>query len=104
MLKADPLDCFLVPSHLSAPRRQAGIASQAPLQVVGALPVPTQVDGSGLDVNVHQVVDNLALDVVLDAVDEVTASHVNHLDERQLPGRREQMDECGGDLSPADVM
>lgn len=50
--------------------------------------MPTQVDGSGLDVDVHQVVHDLALDVVLDAVDQVTAAHVDHLDERQLPGRR----------------
>lgn len=97
MLRADPLDhylkTYLVPSYLSAPRRKACVASQTPLQVVGALPVPTQVDGSGLDMNVHQVVDNLALDVVLDAVDEVTASHIDHLDEGQFPGWRERMDE-----------
>lgn len=66
--------------------------------------MPTQVDGSGLDVNVHQVVDDLALDVVLDAVDEVPASHIDHLDEGQLPGWREPANERGGDASPPDVM
>lgn len=74
--------------YLSAPRREARIATQPPLQVVGALPVPTQIDCSGLDVDVHQVVDNLTLDVVLDAVDEVTPPHVYHLDEGQIPGGR----------------
>lgn len=80
--------------YLPAPRRQARIAAQTPLQVVGGLAVPAEVDGSRLDVDVHQVVDDLALDVVLNAVDEVTASHVDHLDERQLPGRSEPTDEC----------
>ena len=106
LLKADPRDrspqAHSLASHLSAPRRKACVTSQTPLQVVSALAVPTQVDGPGLDVNVHQVVDDLALDVVLDAVDEVPASHVDHLDKRQFPGRREQMDECGGDVPPAD--
>lgn len=75
-------------SYLSAPRREARITTQPPLQVVGALPVPTQIDCSGLDVDVHQVVDNLTLDVVLDAVDKVTPPHVYHLDEGQIPGGR----------------
>lgn len=77
-------------SYLSAPRREACITTQPPLQVVGALPVPTQIDGSGLDVDVHQVVDNFTLDVVLDAVDKVTPPHVYHLDEGEIPGGREK--------------
>lgn len=52
--------------------------------------MPTQVDGSGLDVDVHQVVDNLTLDVILDPVDEVTPTHVYHFDEGKIPGGREQ--------------
>lgn len=48
--------------------------------------MPTQVDGSGLDVDVHQVVDDLTLNVILDAVDEVTPTYVYHLDEGQISG------------------
>lgn len=53
--------------------------------------MPTQVDGSGLDVDVHQVVDDLTLDVILDAVDEEPPTHINHLDEGQMPERRQQI-------------
>ena len=52
--------------------------------------MPTKVDGSGLDVDVHQVVDDLALDVILDAIDEVTPTHIDHLDEGEIPGGQEQ--------------
>lgn len=52
--------------------------------------MPTQVDGSGLDVDVHQVVDDLTLNVILDAVDEVTPTYVYHLDEGQISGGGEQ--------------
>lgn len=41
----------------------------------------TQVDGAGLDVDVHQVVDDFTLNVILDPVDEKTAAHVYHFDE-----------------------
>lgn len=94
MLEVDPLWTVLglvTCSYLSAPQREACITAQPPLQVVGALPVPTQIDCSGLDVDVHQVVDNFTLDVVLDAVDKVTPPHVYHLDEGQIPGGREEM-------------
>lgn len=75
--------------YLSAARREAGVAAQPALQVVGALAVSAQVDGARLDVDVHQVVDDLALDVVLDAVDQVAAAHVDHLDEGEVPEGRE---------------
>lgn len=78
-------------SYLSAPRREARVTAQPPLHVVRALSVPTQVDGSGLDVDVHQVVHNLTLDVILYPVDEKPATHVNHLDEGQIPEGREQI-------------
>lgn len=44
-----------------------------------------QVDGTRLHVDVHQVVDDLALDVVLDAVDQEAAPDVDHFDEREVP-------------------
>lgn len=71
-------------------RREACVTAQPPLQVVSALSMSAQVDGSGLDVDVHQVVHNLTLDVVLDAVDEVAPSHVYHLNEGEIPGGRER--------------
>lgn len=52
-----------------------------------ALSVPTQVDGVRVHVDVHEVVDDLALDVVLHPVDKEAASHIHHLDEGQFPGR-----------------
>lgn len=74
--------------YLFAPRREPCVTAQPSLQVVGALSVPTQVDGAGLDVDVHQVVDDLTLDVILDAVDEETPTNVYHLDEGEIPGGR----------------
>lgn len=76
-------------SYLSAPRREACVATQPSLQVVGALSMPTQVDGSGLDMDVHQVVDALTLNVVLDAVDEVAPPHIYHFDKWKIPSERE---------------
>lgn len=45
----------------------------------------TQVDGAWCDVNVHQVVDDSALDVVEDTVDQVTAAHVHDFNVGQVP-------------------
>jgi len=42
--------------------------------------VATQVDGARRDVDVHQVVHDAALDVVLDPVHQVPAAHVEDLD------------------------
>lgn len=67
-------------SYLSAPGRETCVATQPSLQVVSALSMPTQVDGSGLDMDVHQVVDNLTLNVVLDVVDKVAPPHIYHFD------------------------
>ena len=51
--------------------------------------MPTEVDGSRRDVDVHQVVDDPALDVVQDPVHKETQTHVHDLDVGQVPeGRR----------------
>lgn len=56
--------------------------------------MPTQVDGSWLDMDVHQVVDDLTLDVILDPVDEVLPTHVYHFDEGKIPvGRANEVSE-----------
>lgn len=77
--------CSFYLRHLPPPQREARVAAQPPLQVVRALPVSTQVDGARLDVDVHQVVDDFTLNVILDLVDQEAAAHVYDLDEGELP-------------------
>lgn len=66
-------------THLFSSGRQARISSNPSLDVEVTLPVATQVDGTWSDVDVHQVVDDSALDVVKDAVHQVTTAHVHDL-------------------------
>lgn len=47
-----------------------------------------KVDGTGGDMNVHQVVDDAALDVVLDPVHQVPAAHIEDLDVGQVSAGR----------------
>lgn len=57
--------------------------------------MPAQVNGAGLDVDIHEVVDDLALDIVLDFVHQKSLAHIYHLDERKIPGA-----EQGGKKNP----
>lgn len=66
--------------------RKFRVSSNAAFDVVATLSVPTQVDGVRVHVNVHKVVDNLTLDVVLHPVYQKTPAYIHHLDERQIPG------------------
>lgn len=50
-----------------------------------ALAVAAEVDGVFLNVNIHEVVDDLTLDIILNTVHQETLTHVNHLDEGQVP-------------------
>ena len=75
-----------VRAYQSAAVGQLRVPPDAALHVVVALAMATQVDGVGVDVDVHQVVHDLALDVVLNPVDQEPHAHVHHLDERQVPG------------------
>lgn len=50
-----------------------------------ALSVPTEVDGVGVYVDVHEVVHYFALDVILHPVDQETPADINDLDEGQVP-------------------
>lgn len=59
----------------------------------------TQVDGARRDVDVHQVVDDSALDVIEDAVDQVATAHVHDLYVGQIPGNNRKQDK----EVPADV-
>lgn len=47
--------------------------------------MPTQVDGVGVHANVHEVVHNLTLDVVLHPVHKESLAHIHHFDKRQVP-------------------
>lgn len=76
-------------THLFSSARQARVSSNPTLDVEVALTVTTQVDGAWCDVDVHQVVDDSALDVVEDAVDQVTAAYVHDLNVGQIPEARE---------------
>lgn len=49
------------------------------------LSVPTEVDGVGVDVDVHEVVHDFTLDVILYFVHQETAADIDDLDEGQVP-------------------
>lgn len=55
-----------------------------------ALSVPAEVDGVGVYVDVHEVVDYFTLDVVLHPVDQKPTANVDDLNERQVPAGLEQ--------------
>ena len=56
--------------------------------------MPAQVDGAGLHVDVHQIVHDAALDVVLHPVHQEAPAHIDHLNQRQVPA---------GGASPSDT-
>lgn len=66
-------------SYLPAPAGQARVSSDLPLKIVLTLSVPTQVDGTRLHVDIHQVVHNSALNVVLNSVHQESPAHIDHL-------------------------
>lgn len=47
--------------------------------------MPAQVDGPGRDVDVHEVINDPALNVVLNLVHQVSTAHVEDLDVGVLP-------------------
>ena len=73
------------PTDLMTPGRESGVSPNATQQVHIALSVATQVDGARRDVDVHEVVDYPALDMVLHTVHQVPRAHVEDFDVRQAP-------------------
>lgn len=73
---------------LLAAGRELCIAPDATLCVVVALAVAAQIDTVGVHTDVHEVVDNLALDVVLYAVHQETTAYVHHFNEGQISERQ----------------
>lgn len=78
------IQCEVLTSHLFPSDGQLGVSPDASLHVVVALSMATQVDGVGVHVDVHEVVDYLTLDVVLHPVHQETAAYVDDLDEGQV--------------------
>lgn len=82
------LSCISKHTHLFPSGGQARVASDTSLDVEVALTVAAQVYGAWCDVDVHQVVDDSALDVVKNAVHQVTTAHIHDLYVGQIPGAR----------------
>lgn len=76
-------ETFLTP-HLLSTFRETRVASDPPFNVKVTLSVPAQVDGAWCDVNVHEVIHDSALDVILDSVHQIPPAHVDDLYEGQL--------------------
>lgn len=82
---------YEVHTDLCPARRQPRVSADAPHQVELALSVATQVDGPRGHVDVHEVVHDPALNVVLDPVHQVPAAHVEDLDVGQVPKDAERL-------------
>lgn len=80
---------LIIQTHLFSSGRQTRVPPDPSLDVQVALTVATQVDGTWCNVDVHQVVDDSALDVVKDTVHQVTTAHVHYLYVGQISGVRE---------------
>lgn len=64
------------------------IPSDTALDVVLALSVPAQVDGVRVYMDVHEVVDNLALNVVLNAVYQEPATHIHYFNKGKISEKK----------------
>lgn len=63
---------------------QSRVAPDQTLHVVFTLSVTAEVDGVFVHMDVHQVIHDLALDVILHAVHQETLAYIDHLDEGAL--------------------
>lgn len=75
-------------TYLFPSRREARVSTDSAVDVELALAVAAQIDGARRDVNVHEVVDDPALDVVQHPVDQVALTHVHDFNEGEIPERR----------------
>lgn len=76
--------------YLLSSWREARVPSDSTIDVELALAMAAQVDGARRDVNVHEVVDDPALDVVQHPVDQVPLTHVHDFDVGEIPEGRPQ--------------
>lgn len=65
-------------THLFTTGRQACIPSDATSDVQVALSMSTEVDGARCDVDVHQIINDSALDVVEYTVHQIPLTHVHY--------------------------
>lgn len=86
-------------SDLCPLRRQPRVSPNTTHEVELALAVATQVDGPWRHMNVHEVVDDPALDVVLDPINQVPAAHVEDLDVGQVPVQSSRLQSPKANLS-----
>lgn len=96
LAKLHPLERDFSP-YLLAPVGESRVTPYLPLEVEFTLAVSAEVNGAGLDVDVHQVVDDSALDVILDPVHKEPPPHVDHFDQREIP--TEIMARISGDMN-----
>lgn len=80
---------YLLPSG-----REARVATDSTFDIELTLTVATQVDRARSDVDVHEVVDDAALDMVQHPVDHVALAHIHDFDIREIPEGREQIHEA----------
>lgn len=74
-------------TYLLASGCEARVSSNSTLDVELALSMAAQVDGAWSDVDVHEVVDNPALDVVQHPVDQVPLTHIHYFNVGEIPER-----------------
>lgn len=71
--------------HLSPSVGQLRVPPEASLLVVMALSMATEVDGVGVHMDVHEVIHDFTLDVILHPIDQEATAHIDDLDEGQAP-------------------
>lgn len=71
--------------HLFAPSCESWVSSDATLDIKLTLAVAAQVDGARRDVDVHEVVDDPALDVVQHPVDQEALTHIHDFNVGEIP-------------------
>ncbi len=74
--------------YLFASGCETRVSSNATLDIKLALTMAAQVDGARCDVNVHEVVDDPALDVIQHPVDHVPLTHIHDFDVGEIPEGR----------------
>lgn len=46
----------------------------------------TKIDGAWLNMDIHEVIDDFTLNVILDTVDKKSLPYVDHFNERKISG------------------
>jgi len=72
-------------TYFFPPDRQSRVPSYSPFQIEFAFSMSTEVDWPRSHMDVHEVVDNSALDVIHYSVHKVTPSNVHNFNVRKIP-------------------